>query len=504
MDVKRAEQVEALVTNATAETAVLEFKQSLTLGKRVDRIETLKDLSGMGNGGGGTIVYGVAERDGGVAAAIEPLTQLADVGRLEDLVRSAIRPPLLWTVETIPVDGGFVLSIEVLRSPLGPYMVEAYEQRRYFTRSGTSTMPMTEQQVRDAYALGARGREQRPETWAFHELPLVPTWQIPWLVVSALPEEPLVDLIDPAVVPTNELQPPPEIHPHTESAGLNGAMARMHIWADGVFAEDRFREDQPPETIVRIHRDGSAGLAVRLYDEIFSTTILRPLHAQLLYLGWLWNRFGPRTPVELDVRLLWPSLLTMKFGPVFEDRKLSVPDGVTIDSIGMRREVLAADLRRASIRHGLVVEMANRVRQAYGFSRAELALTTGKLYGRDGTLVGLAVHGSFLWDVEGRPVAIIFDNGRVDDPARGSLVGFIREGVLLDEEGRTMALLEFGTGAGVPDDFLHRQFPDDPRARTAGDSGSPGSDPRATDPPDPTGEWSPLDLGERLRADAVP
>jgi len=111
VDVKRAEQVEALVTNAAAETAVLEFKQSLTLGKRVDRIETLKDLSGMGNGGGGTIVYGVAERDDGVAAAIEPLTQLADVGRLEDLVRSAIRPPLLWTVETIPVDGGFVLSM---------------------------------------------------------------------------------------------------------------------------------------------------------------------------------------------------------------------------------------------------------------------------------------------------------------------------------------------------------------------------------------------------------
>lgn len=87
----------------------------------------------------------------------------------------------------------------------------------------------------------------------------------------------------------------------------------------------------------------------------------------------------------------------MTFGHFKEDRQLNVPDGVEIRDVGLRREVLPRDLLRAGVRHGLVREMANRVHQAYGFPRAEIALTTGWLYGRDGKLLDVAYHGAWAY-----------------------------------------------------------------------------------------------------------
>jgi hypothetical protein len=78
---------------------------------------------------------------------------------------------------TLDSRNAFVLAINTRRSVLGPYMVEAYDQRRYFRRNGTRTAPMSEQQVRDAYMIAARGRELRPALWREHSfrfaLPLV-------------------------------------------------------------------------------------------------------------------------------------------------------------------------------------------------------------------------------------------------------------------------------------------------------------------------------------------
>lgn len=154
------------------EGQVIEFKREIAIEGREQRVELLKDLTGMGNGGGGAIVFGIAEAADGVAESVTLLQDRATVGRVEDLVRSSVSPPLLAEYRLIEHEGGFVLVVDVQRSPLGPYMVQAFGQARYFTRVGTRTFPMSEPQVRDAYALSQRARDDRDSVWQQHLLPL--------------------------------------------------------------------------------------------------------------------------------------------------------------------------------------------------------------------------------------------------------------------------------------------------------------------------------------------
>jgi predicted HTH transcriptional regulator len=161
----------------------------LSLGPPAERSEAMKDLSGMGNGGGGTLVYGIEEdpKEEGIPIALRPHQDRGLVGVLEDVARSSVRPPLLMQVRPLEGPGGFVLVVEILRSPLGPYMVEAYGDRRYAVRVGSRTVPMTEQQVRDAYALASRARERRGEVWDSHALPMKAATSEAWLTVSVFP-----------------------------------------------------------------------------------------------------------------------------------------------------------------------------------------------------------------------------------------------------------------------------------------------------------------------------
>jgi predicted HTH transcriptional regulator len=79
------------------ESDSLEYKESLILDTKKQREELLKDLSGMANGGFGVIVFGVSKDDthADLPETITPLTDRGLVGRLEDIVRDGIRPPLL-------------------------------------------------------------------------------------------------------------------------------------------------------------------------------------------------------------------------------------------------------------------------------------------------------------------------------------------------------------------------------------------------------------------------
>ena len=81
---RTAEHLQRLFDARVAETVSLEYKRELDLGSRSQRLETLKDLTGMANGGGGTVLYGIAEasRADTVPDAVYPLTDLKVVGVL--------------------------------------------------------------------------------------------------------------------------------------------------------------------------------------------------------------------------------------------------------------------------------------------------------------------------------------------------------------------------------------------------------------------------------------
>ena len=79
--------VQRLVDDSVAESPSLEFKRELPLQSPGARVESLKDLTAMANGGGGTVLYGIDEGDGDwpAASALTALTDRRVVARLEDL-----------------------------------------------------------------------------------------------------------------------------------------------------------------------------------------------------------------------------------------------------------------------------------------------------------------------------------------------------------------------------------------------------------------------------------
>lgn len=499
---RTAEDLQRLLDGRVAESVSLEYKRELDLGGQRQRLEALKDLTGMANGGGGTVLYGIAERSGAdpVPEVLHPLTDPKLVGVLEDIVRSGVRPPLYMEPTVIEVDGGVVLAVDVEPSPLGPYMVESYGDARYYHRSVTRTGPMSEQQVRDAYALAARSREHRAQLWSDRGLPMAAGSAAPWLTVSALPEEPLAEILDLTSVEPDALVPPQPIAGHLESSvGL--ALQRLGRWAQGYYG-DRASDDRPASESVRIHRDGAAAIGAELYTELSIVYVARQLNGVLAYLAWLWTQFELRRPVEIEIRLHNLRDVTFEAGSVFgEVRRVREPPGVPVHHVTTREHRRVSDLRRAGARHRVVRQFADGLYQAFGLASCQPLFRSGQLYGRDGRPLQLSIAGSGVWSGHATAEAIVYDDGSIRRVRSGDeVVGHIAEGVIVDAAGDTLAVVEMAPGAGCPDDFLPSSLLDDPRARVpGGNPGRPHSAAVVHPAPVPTGRWSGQDLLPLLR-----
>ena len=454
----------------------------------------------MANGGGGVVIFGVGEdpENQGAPEAIQPVTDRGIVGRLEDIARTTVSPPLLMDLTVLDGSGGFVLIVEVLRSPLGPHMIEAYGDRRYHVRKGSRTVPMTEQQVRDAYALAARGREHREDLWEQHDLPFVPQTGA-WLAISALPEEPLKDVLDPTSISLESFRHPDdqlamEGHFYSATASTN-----LRIWADGVYGDDSQR-DTPLSEVFRLHRDGAAMLAVAQSTELHLYSIARALNAQVAYLTWLWTELGLDALVEIHIALERLNQTIAALGRFDEERGPRQPPGTSVPSAQLRRVFLPWDLGRASRRHLFVRDFCDRLVQAFGYPLMRILFREGWLYGRDGRPLSLSFGGGGVWSESGDRVALVPDSGRIAHfDGADQTIGYARDGVILDEEGRAMATLEMVPGVGLPDDFIQTTRTLEAVYRVAeGGPGTPLPDEFPADLPDPVGEWSDESLPLRI------
>lgn len=499
MRIESPEHLARLVDSQIPESASLEYKSQLPLGTRGNKIEVLKDLSGLGNGGGGTVVYGVAEDPDldGVPLSIVPLNDRRAIGVLEDVLRSGIRPPLLYELTALDLgEGCFVLICDVRRSPLGPYMVEAFGQGRYFIRHGTRTSPMTEQEVRDAYTLAARGRDQRTAVWTAHALPLTPPSDSPWLTVCGIPEEPLDEVFDPGKISAESLRPDESgmslNNIHVSEARLSEAIAQLSMWSDGIYADDTYGGDRQPQSLFRLHRDGTAMIAMGLYEVINTWSVLRALNAQIAYLAWIWEHVGVRSAIEVDARLenLMSAQVEDPHGFASERRRSPKrPPAGPAPSVGLRRIALARELMRPSVRHAVIRDFGDRLYQAFNLIGPNLFFRWGQLYDQRGP-VHVAIAGRGVLDQDGNELAQVDDRGGILNRG-GHVVAFFSEGVVMDLDGRAIAALELAPGAALPDDFAPPSIHATPIFKTPG--GNPGSAIPARHQlnlPDPLAEWS--------------
>lgn len=492
-------ELEALVRARIPEGQTVEYKEALPLSTRSARVEFLKDLSGMGNGGGGTVLFGVAEAASGEADHLAAFGDRSIIDVIENIVATSIRPPRLWTFRVLEREEGIVLVADVRPSSLGPYMVVAYDQFRYFRRQGRSTRPMAEQEVRDAYALATRVDEARRLEWERHGLPPAPPTSSPWLTLSAHPEGPAVEFLDLTRIDLRQFQNLLPDNLHANAARIAPSTQSIFVWADGLFGEDRWDENRI-QAFVRVHRAGAIAAGLQLGEEIELFHVRRALNGQLLFAVEVWEKLEMARPVTLQARVENLGRASVAGGMFRMDRvQARRPAGAPEPAVVLEREVLAADLLRPQHRNRLVLDFADRLAQAFGRQRHDLMFRVGWLYGRS-EFLRLSVAGSGMWDEHGNLKAYYYSDTSIRRHFDYRLVGFLLDGVLVDEHGDTLAVLEFAFGSGVPEGFRLDRAVVDARARVPSiHPGTPLNSDSPLTPPTPTGRWSETDINTLLQ-----
>jgi len=494
------ERLQNWLTGRIGESQHLEFKGDLALGNKKDKVEALKDLTGMGNGGGGVVAFGVAEvktPDGeSVADHIAALTDPMLPVRLKDIASSGVRPTLRVTFSRVDLsDGGYVLIADVARSPLGPYMVDAYDDHRYWRRIGTDARPMDERLVHDMYAEAERWQRNRAFRWEARALPLEsPRSFWPWLTVSGIPEFDVGEPFDPARRDVTSLRYEGATHALPAwLTRLEDLGDRFAVWADG-FVADSFGDSktnsarpQHEQTRMRVHRDGSIGIGLLLSTprRLDAVTVL---NAHLSYCGQLWASAGV-SAVDLRIELTGfgsqPANVTPSEFPRPPDR-----NGTPAPRIVVQELVRVADLVAASPRHRVLRRFADRLANLYGEATQRVGFEFGPLCTPAGRAPASAARAHIIYTAwsndQPRPIA---SNGAVRQPAGADPIGWWRDGALLTASGDIVAVVEFPTIDELPDDFIAADI--DPSEEIPHPDWDPERPTTDAEPPPCTGRWTP-------------
>jgi hypothetical protein len=484
--------VQRLIDQGVREVPALEFKSDVSLDGEAAKKKFLRDVTSMGNGGGGTIIFGLTADDSsgvGVATELSPVTSPAILSIMENIVRDVVRPPLLWTLADFQVGDGRVVVAEVQPSALGPYMLQGYDDNRYYRRGETGVVKMTEFEVSSAYALAHRTAEQRDDEWRKHFLPMKTPTDQTWLSIAALPFEPFLPIFEGREVNSFQVVHPPAIGKCL--FGLPIHQATVRHWADGITADDGLI-GKPLTFKLRLHRDGAAGIAQKLENFIDLPATARAVNAYLAYLADFWATYSLRSPIELDIGISDISravratvLMGGSAGGIVH------PPDVTVTKVGVSEEVLPWELTRAHVRHGVVRRFIERLSYAFDLQYTGEYFSVGPLFLKGGAPSGLLLGpGVIVRRRSGgsNAIALIDEAGRIHGGA-GGIKSFVVDGVVIDEAGDTLALVEMTDGIACPPDFLSDYSIQESGAVLAPWS-PPTADQGGPEVPAPTGKWS--------------
>ncbi|BCW44658.1 ATP-binding protein [Arthrobacter sp. StoSoilB5] len=160
------DMLEKAIELEISETADLDFKQTLPFVNAQWQDEFAKDIAAQANGGGGLLIFGLAETRGrGTAREIVPV-DMSEQDRLEmqRVAFSKVHPPVVGLkFHSIidPVGLGTVVAVSIPGSVDAPHLVL---RNHYFgapVRNDASTIWMNERQIEAAYESRFAGREFR-------------------------------------------------------------------------------------------------------------------------------------------------------------------------------------------------------------------------------------------------------------------------------------------------------------------------------------------------------
>jgi hypothetical protein len=217
--------------------------------------------------------------------------------------------------------------------------------------------------------------------------------------------------------------------------------------------------------------------------------VARVMNAFVLYLAWVWSEFSLTRPVEIELSVVGLADAQLSDPMSISPVKVVQPAGVQVNDVAVTEEVLPWELLRAPVRHRLLRRLCDRLEQAFGHAAAGELFETGFLYGHDRERTGHALSRGMIWDPQRRVrVASVDAAGQIHSATTG-IVTYLIDGVIIDDGGDTVAVLEMPLGSGCPEDFLPDVRILDVRApQQAGIEPDPA--PSDVVAPIPTARWS--------------
>jgi hypothetical protein len=343
-----------------------------------------------------------------------------------------------------------------------------------------------------------RSLGRRDELWKQHLLPMKVEVGAPWLVVSALPEEPLTEIFNSRRIDLSTFQAPASMANYINHTGLQFALGSLRHWTDGLAADDG-ANGTDPRLLLRLHRDGAGGIAQQVFAEINQEWNARIINAFLIYLAWFWGEFTLQQTVEVELAIAHLEGATIPAN-AFTVASTSVvaPRGVDVNHVSVSEYALPWELARPAVRHRLLRRFSDRVEQTFGRGGATALFERGWLFDRHGNITGMALDRGMIWQprqgLGGMGKASVDEAGQV----RGNegVCAYVNDGVLVDVDGNTLACLEMAQGPGCPDDFMPRVTPEMDSPLTQGRD--PAEAVGEVVMPEPTGRWSDQSLSDLL------
>jgi len=193
-----SELVEVIQAEELAETATFDAK--VALPKKGKSKDLAIDVAAMANDGG-TLLYGVDEDEQGRPIVPSPIDLSGAAERVDRIVRSCISEPPTVEIHSIPTAEnpavGY-LVVAVPPSPRAPHMVTVDKEHRYYGRSATGNVRLSEGEVARLY--------ERRRSWevdrevilneAIARAPLEPRDDFAYLHLVARPVVPDEGLLD--------------------------------------------------------------------------------------------------------------------------------------------------------------------------------------------------------------------------------------------------------------------------------------------------------------------
>ncbi len=388
--------LETLQENAVSETQRIEFKQQApakAASKTPDdraralahREEFLKDVTGMANGGGGDILYGVTDR-----GALKPLQDAAPETfdqlerRLHNWIENGVEPTLHGaSFDKIVVDDGYVLRLHIPTTMAGPFWVNVPSAngdpdgsyRVFKVRRGSSVIDMSYHEVREAFDRNSNAL-LRARGWSAQRLEIVRS-----MISSTVP------VIH--IVPLAGYQRPmaplsiPEMREH--AIKLAPLFSEMHVATNFDGARYYFQERfEPP--FVQVFRDGALELAdiVTTENEDYATdggaqflvqeTRLADFVMHGLRNGLAYSRAtGPASSLMVCVSLLRAN--ASRLWPLNNNPKPADRQNLVVPPFSLEADATEDEIQRVA------KDALDMLMQAYGVHRCTMFDNAGKWRG---------------------------------------------------------------------------------------------------------------------------